>query len=142
MAEDRAQAFLQMIRRSSRGRLKLYLGYGPGVGKTYQMLIEAHRLKDEGIDVALGLVETHGRAETAKLIDGLEVIPRRKVEYRGIIVEEMDLDAILARKPQVVVVDELAHTNLPGSRNGKRYQDVQDILAAGIHVLSALNVQG
>jgi two-component system sensor histidine kinase KdpD len=141
MAEDRAQAFLQMIRRSSRGRLKLYLGYGPGVGKTYQMLIEAHRLKDEGIDVALGLVETHGRAETAKLIDGLEVIPRRKVEYRGIIVEEMDLDAILARKPQVVVVDELAHTNLPGSRNGKRYQDVQDILAAGIHVLSALNVQ-
>jgi two-component system sensor histidine kinase KdpD len=141
MAEDRAQAFLQMIRRSSRGRLKLYLGYGPGVGKTYQMLIEAHRLKDEGIDVAIGLVETHGRAETAKLIEGLEVIPRRKVEYRGIIVEEMDLDAILARKPQVVVVDELAHTNLPGSRNAKRYQDVQDILAAGIHVLSALNVQ-
>ena len=130
-----------MIRRSSRGRLKIYLGYGPGVGKTYQMLLEAHRLKGEGIDVVVGLVETHGRAETAKLIDGLELVPRRKVEYRGIIVEEMDVDAILARKPQVVVVDELAHTNVPGSRNSKRYQDVQDILAAGIHVLSAMNVQ-
>src|SRR5579863_2844148 len=129
-----------MIRRSQRGRLKIYLGYGPGVGKTYQMLIEAHRLKSEGIDVVVGLVETHGRAETAKLIEGLEVVPRRKVEYRGIIVEEMDVDAILARKPQVAIVDELAHTNLPGSRNAKRYQDVQDILAAGIHVLSALNV--
>src|SRR5271170_1341106 len=141
MAEDRAQAFLQMIRKSERGRLKVYLGYGPGVGKTFQMLSEARRLKKEGIDVVVGLVETHGRAETAALVDGLEVIPRRKVEYHGITVEEMDLDAILARKPQVVVVDELAHTNLPGSRNAKRYQDVQDILAAGVHVISALNVQ-
>jgi two-component system sensor histidine kinase KdpD len=141
MAEDRAQAFLQMIRKSQRGRLKVYLGYGPGVGKTYQMLLEAHRLKSEGIDVVVGLVETHGRAETAKLVEGLELVPRRKVEYRGIVLEEMDVDAILARKPQVVVVDELAHTNLPGSRNGKRYLDVQDILAAGIHVVSALNVQ-
>jgi two-component system, OmpR family, sensor histidine kinase KdpD len=141
MAEDRAQAFLQMIRRSQRGRLKVYLGYGPGVGKTYQMLTEAHRLKKEGIDVVVGLVETHGRAETAKLIDGLEVIPRRSVEYHGIVVEEMDVDAVIARRPQVVVVDELAHTNVPGSRNSKRYQDVQDILAAGIHVLSALNIQ-
>src|SRR5580704_5980110 len=133
MAEDRAQAFLQLIRRSERGRLKIYLGYGPGVGKTYQMLTEAHRLKKDGIDVVVGLVETHGRAETAKLIDGLEVIPRRKSEYHGIVVEEMDTDAILARKPQVVIVDELAHTNVPGSRNAKRYQDVEDILAAGIH---------
>ena len=141
MPEDRAQAFLQMIRRSERGRLKIYLGYGPGVGKTYQMLSEAHRLKKEGIDVVVGLVETHGRPETAKLVDGLEVIPRRKVEYHGIIVEEMDVDAVLARQPQVAVVDELAHTNVPGSRNPKRYQDVQDILAAGIHVLSAMNVQ-
>jgi two-component system sensor histidine kinase KdpD len=141
MADDRAQAFLQMIRRSERGRLKLYLGYGPGVGKTFQMLTEVHRLKKEGIDIVVGLVETHGRAETAKLLDGLEVVPRRKMEYRGIVVEEMDLDAIIARKPQVVAVDELAHTNVPDSRNAKRYQDVQDILAAGIHVISTLNVQ-
>src|ERR1700749_3471348 len=130
-----------MIRRSQRGRLKLYLGYGPGVGKTYQMLSEAHRLKKDGIDVVVGLVETHGRAETAKLVEGLEIIPRRKSEYRGIVVEEMDVDAIIARQPQVVLVDELAHTNVPGSRNAKRYQDVQDILAQGIHVISALNIQ-
>lgn len=141
MAEDRAQAFLQMIRRSQRGRLKVYLGYGPGVGKTYQMLQEAHRLKADGIDIVIGLVETHNRAETMRLVEGLEVIPRRKMEYHGITVEEMDVDAILARRPQVVVVDELAHTNAPGSRNTKRYQDVQDILAAGIHVISALNIQ-
>jgi two-component system sensor histidine kinase KdpD len=141
MGEDRAKAFLQMIRRSQRGRLKLYLGYGPGVGKTYQMLSEAHRLKKEGIDVVVGLVETHGRAETQELVEGLEVIPRRRVEYRGIVVEEMNPDAIIARQPQVVLIDELAHTNVPGSRNAKRYQDVQDILAAGIHVISTLNVQ-
>jgi len=141
MAEDRAQAFLQLIRRSQRGRLKVYLGYGPGVGKTYQMLQEAQRLKQEGIDIVVGLVETHGRAETAKLVGRLELIPRRKADYHGIVVDEMDADAILARRPQVVVVDELAHSNVPGSRNAKRYQDVQDILAAGIHVISALNVQ-
>src|ERR1700722_2716532 len=140
MAEDRAQAFLQMIRRSERGRLKVYLGYGPGVGKTFQMLSEAQRLKKEGIDVVVGLVETHNRAETTALVDGLEVIPRRKVEYHNIIVEEMDVDAVIARHPTVAIVDELAHSNLPGSRNAKRYQDVQDILAAGIHVISALNV--
>src|SRR3984957_20601459 len=113
MAEDRAQAFLQLIRRSERGRLKIYLGYGPGVGKTYQMLSEAHRLKADRIDVVAGVVETHGRSETAKLLDGLEVVPRRKMEYHGIVIEEMDVDAILARKPQVVLVDELAHTNAP-----------------------------
>ncbi|MBV8779938.1 MAG: PTS sugar transporter subunit IIA [Phycisphaerae bacterium] len=141
MPEDRAQAFLQMIRRSQRGRLKVYLGFGPGVGKTYQMLLEAHRLKREGIDIVVGLVETHGRAETAKLIEGLEVVPRRRIEYRNIIIEEMDVDAILRRAPKVVIVDELAHTNAPGSKNPKRYQDVQDILAAGIHVISALNIQ-
>ncbi len=141
MPEDRAASFLQMIRKSQRGRLKIYLGYGPGVGKTYQMLIEAHRLQADGIDVVVGIVETHGRAETMKQLEGLNVIPRRKMEYHGIIVEEMDLDAVLARKPQVVLVDELAHTNAPDSRNPKRYQDVQEILAAGIHVISALNVQ-
>ena len=139
--ENRADSFLRMIRRAQRGRLKIYLGYGAGVGKTCQMLLEGHRLKDEGIDVAVGLVETHGRIDTAKLIDGLEVIPRHREEYRGVILEEMDVDAVLARKPQVVLIDELAHTNAPGSRNPKRYQDVQDILAVGIHVITTLNIQ-
>lgn len=130
-----------MIRKSERGRLKIYLGYGPGVGKTYQMLQEAHRLKSENIDVVVGLIETHGRADTEKLVDRLEVLSRRKVEYRGIIVEEFDVDGCLARKPQVALVDELAHTNVPGSRNAKRYEDVQELLAAGIHVITTLNVQ-
>ena len=130
-----------MIRRSQRGHLKIYLGYAAGVGKTYRMLQEAHQLKDEGIDVVVGLVETHGRVDVAKLLEGLEIIPRRRQEYRGIILEEMDVDAILARRPQIALVDELAHTNVPGSRNAKRYQDVQDILAKGIHVISTLNIQ-
>lgn len=141
MPEERPDTFLRLIRRAGRGRLKIYLGYGAGVGKTYQMLLEGHRLKDEGIDVVIGLVETHGRAETAKLIEGLDVVPRRRQEYRGVVLEEMDLDAVLARKPQVALIDELAHTNVPGSRNPKRYQDVQDILAEGIHVISTLNIQ-
>jgi two-component system sensor histidine kinase KdpD len=141
MTQNRTNAFLQLIRRSERGRLKVYLGYGPGVGKTYQMLQEAHRLKSEGIDVVVGLVETHGREDTQKLIEGLEVLPRWKVEYRGIVVEEFDLDACLTRKPQVALVDELAHTNVPGSRNAKRYEDVQELLAAGIHVITTLNIQ-
>jgi two-component system sensor histidine kinase KdpD len=141
MSEDRADAFLRMIRRAQRGRLKIYLGYSAGVGKTYQMLQEGHRLKTEGIDVAIGLLETHGRADIARLAQGLEVVPRRAQDYHGIAVEEMNVDAVIARKPQVVLVDELAHTNVPGSRNPKRYEDVQDILAAGIHVISTLNVQ-
>lgn len=139
--DEKVNTFLRMIRRSQRGRLKVYLGYCAGVGKTYQMLLEGHRLKSDGIDVVVGLVETHGRAETAKLLEGLDVIPRTKQEYRGVTVEEMDVDAILARKPAVALIDELAHTNVPGSRNPKRYEDVQDILAAGIHVISTLNVQ-
>ena len=141
MAENRADAFLRMIRRSQRGKLKIYLGYAAGVGKTYRMLQEAHRLKDEGIDVVIGMVETHGRADIVRLLEGLEIVPRRQEQYRGIVMEEMDIDAILSRKPQIVLIDELAHTNVPGSRNGKRYQDVQDILAAGIHVISTLNIQ-
>ncbi len=141
MVEDRANSFLRMIRRSQRGRLKVYLGYCAGVGKTYQMLQEGHRLKAEGIDVVIGLLETHGRADIAKLAEGLEAIPRRQQEYHGVIVEEMDMSAILARKPQVALIDELAHTNVPGSLNPKRYQDVQDILAAGIHVITTMNVQ-
>jgi two-component system sensor histidine kinase KdpD len=130
-----------MIRRSQRGRLKVYLGYAAGVGKTYKMLQEAQRLKQEGVDVVVGLVETHDRIETAKLIEGLEVIPRFLQQHRGVIVEEMDVNAILHRKPQVVLVDELAHSNVPGSRNAKRYEDVQDLLAAGIHVITTMNVQ-
>ncbi|MDQ1277719.1 MAG: two-component system, OmpR family, sensor histidine kinase KdpD, partial [Thermodesulfobacteriota bacterium] len=127
--------------RAERGRLKVYLGYAAGVGKTYQMLQEGHRLQEEGIDVAIGLVETRGRADTAKLIEGLELIPRERRQYRGITTEEMDLEAVLHRKPQVALVDELAHTNVPGTKNSKRYEDVQDILAAGIHVITTLNVQ-
>ncbi len=141
MPEDRANAFLRMIRSSQRGRLKVYLGYSAGVGKTHQMLVEGHRLKAEGIDVVIGLLETHGREGIARLAQGLEVVPRRKQDYHGITVEEMDADAVLARRPQVALIDELAHTNVPGSRNAKRYEDVQDILAAGIHVITTMNVQ-
>ena len=141
MREDRADTFLRMIRRSRHGRLKVYLGYSAGVGKTYQMLQEGHRLKNRGIDVVIGLLETHGRAEIADLARGLEVVPRRRQEYHGIAVEEMDVDAVLARKPQVALIDELAHANVPGSLNAKRYEDVQDILAAGIHVITTMNVQ-
>jgi len=121
--------------------LKVYLGYGADVGKTYQMLQEGYRLMDAGVDVVVGLVETHDRTETAKLLEGLEVIPRKRQEYRGHVLEEMDVEAILARRPEVALIDELAHTNVPGSRNPKRYQDVQDILTAGIHVNTTLNVQ-
>ena len=141
MAEERADSFLRLIRRFERGRLKLYLGYCAGVGKTYQMLLEGQRLKNDGIDVVIGLLETHGRVETARLAEGLETVPRKRQEYHGVAVEEMDVDAIIARKPQVALIDELAHTNVPGSRNPKRYQDVQDVLAAGIHVVTTMNVQ-
>lgn len=141
MSVSRADAFLQMIRRSQRGRLKIYLGYCAGVGKTYQMLLEGRRLKDSGIDVVVGFVEAHGRRDTERLVEGLEVVPRRRVTYRGITIEEMDLDAVLARRPVVALIDELAHTNVPGSKNSKRYQDVEDLLASGIHVISTLNVQ-
>jgi two-component system sensor histidine kinase KdpD len=141
MADDKALSFLRLIRRAQRGKLKVYLGYGAGVGKTWQMLQEGHRLQKEGVDVVVGLVETHGRAETAQLIEGLEVVPRRRVQYRSITIEEMDLAAVLARRPEVALVDELAHTNVPGSKNLKRYEDVQELLAAGIHVISTLNVQ-
>lgn len=141
MEENRADSFLRLIRRSQRGRLKIYLGYCAGVGKTYQMLQEAQRLKEEGIDVVAGIVETHGRAETEALLSGLEMIPRRRIVYHGVEIDEMDLDAILTRRPAVVLADELAHTNVPGSKYPKRFQDVEEILLAGIHVISTLNVQ-
>jgi two-component system sensor histidine kinase KdpD len=137
----RAEQFLALIRRQQRGRLKVYLGFAPGVGKTYEMLQEAHRLQKQGVDVVVGVVETHGRADTAALAEGLEQVPKRAVEYRGIVLDEMDVDAVLARRPTVVLVDELAHTNAPGGKHAKRYEDVEELLRAGINVLSTLNVQ-
>ncbi len=125
----------------ARGDLRLYLGAAPGVGKTYAMLAEAHRLKAQGTDVVVGFVETHARPQTDAMVTGLEIIPRQQIVYRGVTVEEMDTDAILARHPAVVLVDELAHTNAPGSPRTKRYEDVQIILAAGIDVISTLNIQ-
>jgi two-component system sensor histidine kinase KdpD len=135
------ERFLNLIRQQQRGRLKVYLGFAAGVGKTYEMLQEGHRLRRLGVDAVLGIVETHGRAETAALIGDLSQVERRKIEYRGVILEEMDVDALLARRPTVALVDELAHTNAPGSRNAKRYQDVEDLLRAGINVITTLNVQ-
>jgi two-component system sensor histidine kinase KdpD len=140
-ARPRPEDFLELVHRAKRGRLKLYIGFAAGVGKTFQMLEEAHTLKKRGVDVVLGFVETHGRAETEALIADLETVPRRRVEYRGVTVEEMDVEAIIARRPAVAIVDEIAHTNVPGSRNKKRYQDVLDLLDAGINVLGAFNVQ-
>jgi two-component system sensor histidine kinase KdpD len=137
----RPEDFLELIERRKRGRLKLYIGFAAGVGKTYRMLEEAHALRGRGVDVVLGFIEPHGRIETERLIEGLPQIPRRKYEYRGVTVEEMDLDALLERKPEVAVVDELAHTNVPLSRNKKRYQDVLELLADGINVIGAVNVQ-
>src|SRR5215467_12662701 len=127
--------------RPQRGRLRIYLGMAAGVGKTYAMLNEGQRRKSRGTDVVVGYVETHGRRLTEQQLGDLEVVPRKKVTYRGITLQEMDVDAILARHPAVVLVDELAHTNVPGSQNEKRYQDVQELLAAGITVISTLNIQ-
>jgi two-component system sensor histidine kinase KdpD len=140
-SKARSEDFLELVERAKRGRIKLYLGFAAGVGKTYHMLEEAHALKRRGVEIVVGFVETHGRKETEALTAGLEVVPRKKVEYRGIAVEEMDLDAVLARRPQVVVVDEVAHTNLPGMKNRKRYLDVLDLAQAGINVICAFNIQ-
>jgi two-component system sensor histidine kinase KdpD len=122
-------------------RLRVYIGAAPGVGKTYRMLEQAHQLKKQGLEVVIGLVEPHGRAETAALIGDLEIIPQKEIVYRSVTLREMDLDAILARKPDTCVVDELAHTNVPGSRNRKRYEDVLELLDAGINVMTAVNIQ-
>ena len=139
--QPKPELFLDLIRRQQRGRLKIYLGFAAGVGKTYDMLLEGNRLRRQGIDVVIGFVETHGRPETLAQIGKLEQVPRRRMEYRGIMLEEMDLDAVLARRPTIALVDELAHTNAPGSRNPKRYQDVEEILRAGINVVTTLNIQ-
>ncbi len=141
MSKRNALDFIELVEQTKRGRLRVYLGFAAGVGKTYRMLKEAHTLQKRGVDVAVGLVEPHGRSETAGIIEGLEVIPRKKYEYRGIVVEEMDLDAVLTRRPQVAIVDEVAHTNVPVCRNRKRYQDILELLDAGINVICAFNVQ-
>lgn len=142
-SEDRpsAEALLARITERDRARLRIYIGAAPGVGKTYQMLKEAHALRTSGLDVVIGVVETYGRRDTEAQVKDLEVIPRRRVEYRGAWLEEMDVDAIIARRPRVCVVDELAHTNVPGSRHAKRYEDVLELLDAGIHVMTAVNIQ-
>ena len=134
-------ALLQQAQRESRGRLKIFLGAAPGVGKTYEMLATAQAKRREGIDLVVGIVETHGRKETEALLEGLEVIPRRRIEYKDRWLEEMDLDAILRRRPKLALVDELAHTNAPGSRHPKRYLDIEELLEAGIDVYATLNIQ-
>lgn len=134
-------SFLQLIQKSRRGKLKLYIGHAAGVGKTFQMLEDAHLLKTRGVDVVIGLLETHGRADTAAKAEGLEILSRRTIDYKGKKLEEMDLPGILARKPEVVLVDELAHTNVPGTEHEKRYQDVDDILDTGISVMATVNIQ-
>src|ERR1700709_1697968 len=134
-------ALLAEAQREGRGRLKIFLGAAPGVGKTYEMLLTAQAKRRDGVDVVIGVVETHGRKETLALVEGLEAIPRREIEYRGRVVDEMDLDAILARHPRLVLVDELAHTNAAGSRHPKRYLDVEELLTAGIDVYTTLNIQ-
>ena len=133
--------FLELIRRSKLGKFKIYIGMSAGVGKTYRMLQEAHALLQNGINVQIGFIEAHGRKETTALLEGIPVIPRYSAFYKGKLVEEMDLQAILNIHPEVVLVDELAHTNVPGSKNEKRWQDVLDILDAGINVISAVNIQ-
>ena len=135
------EALLRQLGSETRGRLKIFVGAAPGVGKTYEMLQTAQAKRREGVDVVVGVVETHGRKETEALLEGLEIVPRRRVEYKGRWLDEMDIDAILDRRPQLVLVDELAHTNAPGSRHPKRYMDVEELLGAGIDVYATLNIQ-
>ena len=139
--EQSVQHFLELIKKSRRGKFKIYIGMSAGVGKTYRMLLEAKTLLRNGIDVKIGYVETHQRKETEALMEGLPLIPRRKLFYKGKELEEMDLNAIINLRPEVVIVDELAHTNIEGSKNEKRWQDVTDILNSGINVISAINIQ-
>lgn len=139
--EHTVQHYLNLANRSGRGKFKIYIGMSAGVGKTYRMLQEAHAMLRNGINIQIGYIETHGRAETHALLEGLPAIPRRQVFYKGRMLDEMDLNTILLLAPEWVVVDELAHTNIPGSKNEKRWQDVIDLLNAGINVISAVNIQ-
>ena len=139
--DSTVKTFIELVKKSRRGKFKIYIGMSAGVGKTYRMLQEAHALLRNGIDIQIGYIETHNRAETQALVAGIPLIPRRTVFYKGKELEEMDLHAILNRHPEVVIVDELAHSNIEGSKNTKRWQDVLDILEAGISVISAVNIQ-
>src|SRR5919106_4541517 len=145
MAEDEGrpapEALLEEAKREGRGRLKIFLGAYPGVGKTYAMLQAAQERRRDGVDVVVGIVETHGRVETEALLRGLDVLPRKRLLYRERVFGEMDIDAVLWRKPKLAIVDELAHTNVPGSRHTKRWQDVDELLAAGIDIYTTLNIQ-
>jgi two-component system sensor histidine kinase KdpD len=135
------EALLQEARREGRGKHKIFLGAAPGVGKTYEMLTQARHRRLDGVDVVIAVVETHGRVETEVLTQGFEVVPKKRSLYKGHVVAEMDLDAVLQRRPKLALVDELAHTNAEGSRHPKRYQDVEELLAAGIDVYSTVNIQ-
>lgn len=141
MTRKSADYFLKEIERANKGRLKIYIGAAPGVGKTYHMLRDANEMKSRGIDVVIGFVETYGRKETEEQIGSLEILPLKEINYKGVILKEMDLEGIIKRKPQVVIVDELAHTNAPTSKNEKRYQDVLEIIDNGISVMTAVNIQ-
>src|SRR5271155_3491230 len=141
MGSDLAPAELQVERRNEPAKLRIYIGAAPGVGKTYHMLNDANLLRDQGVDVVIGLVESHGRKETEAQIRDLEIVPLRVIPYRTVKLQEMDVEAILARHPHTVVVDELAHSNVPGSKNRKRYEDVMELLDAGINVMAAVNIQ-
>lgn len=136
-----AEQWLERLAHHERARLRVYIGAAPGVGKTFNMLEDAHALRARGVDVVIGLVETYGRADTEHMVGALEIVPLRRVAYRGVVLHEMDVDAILARRPALCIVDELAHTNAPGSRREKRYQDVLELLDAGISVMTAVNIQ-
>jgi two-component system sensor histidine kinase KdpD len=135
------ESLLAKLKEGERARLRVYIGAAPGVGKTYQMLEEAHYLKRQGVDIVVAVVETHGRAETAALVGDLERVPMKKIEYRGVVLEELDVEAVVRRRPTITVVDELAHTNAPGSKNRKRYEDVLELLGAGVSVVTAVNIQ-
>jgi two-component system sensor histidine kinase KdpD len=139
--QQSVEHFLEIVKKSRRGKFKIYIGMAAGVGKTFRMLQEAHNLLAGGVDVCLGIIETHGRQETFALMNGIPEIPRKNVFYHGKQLDELDLEAVLIRKPEVVLVDELAHTNIPGSRNNKRWEDIEQLLDAGISVISALNIQ-
>lgn len=139
--EENVQHFLDLIRKSRQGKFKIYIGMSAGVGKTFRMLQEAHSLLRNGIDVKIGYIETHFRKETHDLLEGLPVIPRRKIFYRGKELDELDVQAVINLRPEVVIIDELAHTNIEGSKNEKRWQDVLEVLEAGINVISAVNIQ-
>src|SRR4051812_19952534 len=135
------ESLLARLKEGERARLRVYIGAAPGVGKTYQMLEDAHQFKRQGVDIVVAVVETHAREETRALIGDLEHVPLRRMEYRGVTLKEMDVEAVIARRPAIAIVDELAHTNVPGSKNRKRYEDMLDLLAAGISVITAINVQ-